>query len=129
MGNAVLNGIPFRIDPSSISWPFTVKTSSNKTIGGKVLQVFGTQLGDMTVAGTFGVGGTKEQREFLENGFYCKRLEPNQRKERKRKPAPPHAFSACRVYTTEGVFVQCGRVDCQDDTHRVRAALMGGEDA
>ena len=72
---------------------------------------------------------TPEQREFLDNGFYCKRPEPKPRRERKRKPAPPHAFSACRVYTTEGVFVQCGRVDCQDDTHRVRAALMGGEGA
>ncbi len=75
MGNAVLNGIPFRIDPTSISWPFTVKTSSTKTVGGKVLQVFGTQLGDMTVAGTFGVGGTKEQREFLDR---MKKLGDNQ---------------------------------------------------
>lgn len=46
------------------------------------------------------------------------------RAERKRKPAPPHDFTPCRVVTHDGTFYQCGRGDCQDDTHRVRAALL-----
>lgn len=38
--------------------------------------------------------------------------------------APPHEFTPCRVVTHDGVFYTCGRVDCVDDTHRVRAALL-----
>lgn len=65
MGVATLDGTPFRIDPYSVSWTYTVKTSDRKTIGGKVVQVYGTNLGDMSVQGSFGVGGWEEQAEFL----------------------------------------------------------------
>lgn len=90
MGEAVLNGVPFRIDPTSISWPFTVKTSSSKTIGGKVVQVFGTQLGDLTVSGTFGVGGQAEQREFLAR---MKKLGDNQMDRFPKVSPNPYRFS------------------------------------
>ncbi len=66
MGEATLNGVPFRVDPSAISWPFAVKTKAIKTIGGKVVQVFGTSVGDLTVSGTFGKGGRQEQLAFLD---------------------------------------------------------------
>lgn len=65
MGKAVFAGQPFRIDPTSISWPFRVKTREQNTVGGRVVQVLGADLGDMTVSGTFGVGGWQEQLRFL----------------------------------------------------------------
>lgn len=65
MGNATLNGTPFRIDPVSVAWDYTIKAVETKTVGGKVIQIIGSELGDITVSGTFGVGGWKEQDAFL----------------------------------------------------------------
>lgn len=65
MGLALLDGVAFRIDPSSVSWDYTVKTAELETVGGKVIQVYGTDLGDMVVAGSFGKGGFAEQQTFL----------------------------------------------------------------
>lgn len=66
MGNAVLDGRAFRLDPSSISWDFSINTKETHTIGGKVVQVFGTRMGDITLEGDFGVGGWQEQERFLD---------------------------------------------------------------
>lgn len=63
---ATFAGRPFRLEPESIAWDFSVKTSARKTIGGKVIQVYGANIGDMTVTGSFGVGGWEEQAEFFE---------------------------------------------------------------
>lgn len=65
MGVATLNGRPFRIDPTSIEWAYTIKTAVIETVGGRVVQIFGTDIDDMTVMGTFGVGGWQEQIDFL----------------------------------------------------------------
>lgn len=65
MGQGSLGGRPFRIDPSSIHWAFTIKTAVIETLGGRVVQVIGANLGDMTVNGSFGVGGWQEQQKFL----------------------------------------------------------------
>jgi hypothetical protein len=67
MGLAVLGPHRFRLDPSSVSWQFTIKTNAFETIGGRVVQVYGTDIGDMTVTGSFGVGGYTEQLAFLES--------------------------------------------------------------
>lgn len=56
MGFASLGGLSFRIDPDSVSWSFAMKVSRRKTVGGDVVQVYGTELGDMTVSGVFGSG-------------------------------------------------------------------------
>jgi hypothetical protein len=48
--------VPFRIDPDSVAWSFAMKVSRRKTVGGDVVQVYGTELGDMTVSGVFGFG-------------------------------------------------------------------------
>lgn len=64
--NGSLGGRPFRIDPSSVNWNFTVKTNAVETVGGRVVQVYGVDLGDMTVVGSFGVGGWREQKAFLD---------------------------------------------------------------
>jgi hypothetical protein len=65
MGVASLGNINFRIDPLEISWPYEIQTAVTSTIGGKVVQVLGASLGDLTVTGTFGTGGWQEEVQFL----------------------------------------------------------------
>lgn len=65
MGVATLGNHRFRIDPTSIRWDYTIKAREIQTVGGKVVQIFGANLGDMTVTGTFGTGGWQEQARFL----------------------------------------------------------------
>jgi hypothetical protein len=47
-------GIRFRIDPQSIDWNFKVNTSVTNTVGGRVVQVNGATLSDITIQGLFG---------------------------------------------------------------------------
>jgi hypothetical protein len=65
MGLASLGGRTFRLDPTSINWTYQVKVADLKTVGGKVVQVYGAELGDLVVTGAFGVGGWKEQLKWL----------------------------------------------------------------
>jgi hypothetical protein len=65
MGVATLGNHRFRLDPESVSWDFKIHAVDLPAVGGKVVQVLGTELGDMTVTGSFGVGGWREQAEFL----------------------------------------------------------------
>ncbi len=64
MGVATLGGHTFRLDPTGISWNYRIKTKMILTVGGKVVQIFGTVVDDMVVTGKF--GGTREQAEFFE---------------------------------------------------------------
>lgn len=74
MGIASLDGIPFRIDPRSVTWDFKMKVCEAETLGGKVIQVIGTELGDMVVKGVFGYGdrskgdtmGWEDQERFYQ---------------------------------------------------------------
>lgn len=59
MGTASLGypggpSIAFRIDPELISWNWKVLTNVVETIGGRVIQVIGAQLEDLTVQGSMG---------------------------------------------------------------------------
>jgi hypothetical protein len=59
MGTATLGfaggpSVAFRIDPERIGWNWTVNTNVVETIGGRVIQVLGAYLDDMTVEGSFG---------------------------------------------------------------------------
>lgn len=63
MGLASIGGRQLRIDPTTVAWEFTTKATETLTIGGKVVQVFGTRLTDMTVRGRF--GSWAEQEDFL----------------------------------------------------------------
>ncbi len=63
---ASLDGIPFRVNPNSVSWPYSVKLTTTKTMGGKVVQVYGISMGDLTVEGVFGAGGPEEQQAFFD---------------------------------------------------------------
>lgn len=46
--------VAFRIDPDLISWHWEVLTNVIETIGGRVIQVLGARLDDLTVQGSFG---------------------------------------------------------------------------
>ena len=65
MGEAIFAGYKFRLDPESVSWGYKAKAQDTPTMGGKVVQVFGTEITDMTLEGSFGVGGWRQQERFL----------------------------------------------------------------
>jgi hypothetical protein len=59
VGHATLgypNGpaVAFRVDPEQISWNWQVLTNVVETIGGRVIQVIGAYLDDMTISGSLG---------------------------------------------------------------------------
>lgn len=54
MSVASLGGIPFRINPSQVTWDYNVDTAVIPTVGGRVVQILGVTLGDMTIQGLFG---------------------------------------------------------------------------
>lgn len=66
MGLATLGPFRFRLDPHTVTWDYTITAVDVPTVGGKVVQVLGSHLGDMTVTGSFGTGGWREQARFLE---------------------------------------------------------------
>jgi hypothetical protein len=51
---ASLGGLNFRINPASIQWGFSIDTHAEDTIGGRVVQVVGATLTDITLAGDYG---------------------------------------------------------------------------
>jgi hypothetical protein len=63
--NASLNGVPMRLNPTSVSMSYQVKTAEIPTLGGMVVQIFGVEMSDLVVTGTFGTGGYVEQQQFL----------------------------------------------------------------
>lgn len=65
MGVALFAGKTFRVDPINVQGSFRVKTRTTNTVGGRVIQVYGTAWDNLTVEGTFGVGGYPEQSAFL----------------------------------------------------------------
>jgi len=66
MATASIGDWEFRINPEEVSWTFEVRTKAISTIGGKVIQILGVDVGDMTVRGSFGKGGRVEQQQFLQ---------------------------------------------------------------
>lgn len=54
MSVASIGGIPFRINPSQVTWDYNVDTAVIPTVGGRVVQILGVTLGDMTIQGLFG---------------------------------------------------------------------------
>lgn len=54
MAFASLDGLTFRINPSAIEWGFQIDTSVEETIGGRVVQVTGATLSDITLSGEYG---------------------------------------------------------------------------
>lgn len=54
MGIANLNGVQFRIDPDMIKYDYSIDYSVIDTLGGRVIQVLGATIGDITIVGHFG---------------------------------------------------------------------------
>lgn len=54
MAIANLDGVHFRIDPDAISYQYSVDYSVIDTLGGRVIQVLGATIGDITIMGHFG---------------------------------------------------------------------------
>lgn len=62
---AILAGEPFDLDPTQVSWDYEVHIADRPYIGGKVVQVFGAHIGDITVTGSFSEGSWESQNAFL----------------------------------------------------------------
>jgi hypothetical protein len=59
MGTATLGypggpSVAFRVDPDSMDWTWSVITNVVETIGGRVIQVLGARLEDLTIQGSLG---------------------------------------------------------------------------
>lgn len=46
--------LTFRIDPDAIEWSYEIDTTVIDTVGGRVVQVLGATLSDMTISGHYG---------------------------------------------------------------------------
>src|SRR4051794_39582736 len=46
--------VSFRLNPSSIDWGFDIHTAVTETVGGRVVQITGATLRDLTVTGYLG---------------------------------------------------------------------------
>ncbi len=72
-GHAKLGNYVFRLDPDQINYEYSIDYSVINTLGGQVIQVLGTTLGDMTITGSFGQdhskGNPKESWEMA-NSFH-----------------------------------------------------------
>jgi hypothetical protein len=55
--------VTFRVDPELISWNWSVITNVVDTLGGRVIQVIGAYLDDLTVSGSFGQDHSTPQGE------------------------------------------------------------------
>lgn len=62
---ASIAGLQFMVNPDSVSWSYKVKTASHKTIGGKVVQLYGMTMSDLTITGSFGGDAVEQQSQFF----------------------------------------------------------------
>jgi hypothetical protein len=51
--NVILGGTRMRVNPHDIRWNFKMKMNDAKSLGGKVVQITGMQVSDITVKGKF----------------------------------------------------------------------------
>jgi cell wall-associated NlpC family hydrolase len=49
-----------RVDPYEVSWNYNLRTHIDDTYGGKVVQILGTDLGELTISSITGLGGRAE---------------------------------------------------------------------
>lgn len=68
-GFASLNGVPFRLNPSGIQWGFSIDTNVEDTIGGRVVQILGATLSDVTVTGEYGERNGNRYSDSRQNRF------------------------------------------------------------
>lgn len=63
MALANLGGLTFRINPSQVSWNYSVDAAVIPTVGGRVVQVYGVTMGDMVIQGLYGQERSGQKRE------------------------------------------------------------------
>lgn len=75
MSRATLTGGPrtfsFRVNPNKISLSYNLRTSTQNTYAGKVIQILGINIEGLTVTSDAGRGGRKHLRKVL---LYCRDL-------------------------------------------------------
>lgn len=64
-------GVVFRLNPDEVGWNFQVNTSVTETIGGRVVQVLGASLSDLTIRGSF---GERRGKSHTGSGTYAERF-------------------------------------------------------
>ena len=62
---ASLDGVLLPLDPDQVGWRATNKVRSQNTVGGKVVQVYGTSISEVNIIGSYGVGGFESAQAFL----------------------------------------------------------------
>lgn len=62
MDIAYLDGFAFPYAPESIQWSYTLRTSVQETLGGRVVQLLGMQANSMTISGK---AGSRERLDSL----------------------------------------------------------------
>lgn len=63
MSVASIGNVRFRISPSQVHWEYSVDAAVIPTVGGRVVQVYGVTLGDMTIQGLYGEKRTGDPKE------------------------------------------------------------------
>lgn len=58
-----LGGLPLRVNPEEVRWNFTMKTADQAAVGGKVVQILGVTMSDITVKGKYSPDRSKGDRE------------------------------------------------------------------
>lgn len=105
---ASLGDLSFLVDPTKVEWDFKVRMSETETVGGRVIQVFGTDLGDMTVTGTVGVGnraaGDTEPWEALDR--LQEKIEDMAEVAGRDRRARPYRFSVPRMKWSFDVHIK-----------------------
>ncbi len=97
-----LGGIPFRTGPEQIRWDFEMKVKAQKTLGGKVIQVLGTTLGDLVITGRFGAAGRGETSNVKQIYAMRDQIVEWTRKAESEKTPEPIRF----VYTPRNISLQ-----------------------
>lgn len=64
MLEATLGDYKFRVNPTSMSWEYSINSRVTDTKGGRVVQILSCSIGDIKVEGTFGSGGAGAMQEF-----------------------------------------------------------------
>ncbi len=56
--------LALRIDPNNITWAYALSTKVDDTVGGKVVQILGMNIDNLTLDGECGVAGRAELRRI-----------------------------------------------------------------
>lgn len=63
LSKITLGGFPMRVNPNEVRWNFRMKTFDGKALGGKVIQVTGVKLDDISVRGQYAPDRSLGDRE------------------------------------------------------------------